>query len=227
MFDGPGTGSATPAGRAIAIGAVRLSLAATCVVALVGRFLWGIQSATFDPANYFAYLTMQSNFAFVIVTAYAGVRGMLDRPVSAWLATTRAAVLGCTITAGIVFALLVQQASQFAVRIDVPWSDQLMHFVVPVLALGEWVLLSRERAQWRAIVFVVGYAVCWGGITMLRGSVVDWYPYFFLDPGQVDGPGEFILFAALSLALFSAVTAAMVLLSRLRRRERGWFARVR
>ena len=222
MFDGPGASSPGSGGRAIAIGLFRLALAITCIVALIGRYLWGLQSATFDSTNFFAYLTMQSNFAFVFITTYTAISGMRGRTESGWLASARAGVLGCTVTAGIVFALLVQQASKFSLRIDLPWSDQVLHFFLPALALVDWFFLPRGgKPRWRAIVFVLGYALTWGGITMLRGSIVGWYPYFFLDPGQVDGPGEFLLFSGLSLALFAGVTAGVVLASRVRIRRKA------
>lgn len=192
-------------------------MALSCLIALVGRYLWGLGSATFEPGNFFAYLTIQSNITFALVTAFAGVwalRGPIDPP---RLASLRAGVLTCTVTAGIVFAVIVQQAGVRAVRVDVPWSDLMLHFWLPAIALLEWFIApGRGRPHWRAIAFVAGYAIVWGALTMLRGSVVGWYPYFFLDPAQLSSPGEFLLYSGLALTAFVAVGAGVIGLARIR-----------
>lgn len=205
------------------MGLARLAGAALGAVALVARFEWGLGSATFSPDNFFAYLTIQSNIVFVLVTVVSGVAALRGRPEAPWLTTLRASVLTCVLTAGLVFAVLVQQSGARGIRIDVPWSDQVLHFVLPVLALADWILApGRGRARWRSIVFVLGYALVWGGLTMLRGSIVGWYPYFFLDPNQVTGLGEFALLSGLALAVFAVLGSVVVGLSRIRpRMERG------
>lgn len=197
-------------------GFAHLILASVCLVALVFRFTWGLGSATFNASNFFAYLTIQSNVAFVAVstlTGFIGLRGGEDPP---WLSTLRAAVLSCTISAGIVFAFLIQQAGEREFRIDVPWSDQLLHFWLPAVALVDWVVSpGRGRAHRFAIAAAVGYPVLWGVITMVRGNIVGWYPYFFLDPQQVSGLGEFALLGGIALTLFAAISVGLVWLSRL------------
>lgn len=205
---------ATVRTRAI-FGMAHLVFATVCVVALIARFVWGLGSATFNASNYFAYLTIQSNMAFAAVSAiagYFGLRGSADPP---WLATLRAAVLSCTVAAGIVFAFLIQQAGERGFRIDVPWSDQILHFWLPAIAIVDWVISpGRGRAHWFAVPAAVGYPVVWGGITLARGAIVGWYPYFFLDPQQVNSFGEFALLCGIALVLFSVVSGGLVVSTR-------------
>ena len=176
-------------------GVARIATALLCAIALVARFIWGLNSATFfSPDNFTAYLTIQSNVAFCIVTAISGTQVLRGTVNLSWLPTLRAIVLSCTVTAGIIFALLIQQAGVRDVRIAIPWSDQLLHFWLPAIALLDWLIApDRGRARWRSVVFVIGYVISWGAITMFRGSLVGWYPYFFLDPAQIDWPQEFLL----------------------------------
>jgi hypothetical protein len=200
-----------------AFGYFRLALALTCVVALIARFIWGLGSATFTASNFFAYLTIQSNLVFVIAQVVAGLVALRARTDPEWLTTIRATVLTCTVTAGIVFAFLVQQAGERGFRIDVPWSDQVLHFILPVFAVADWVLTpGRGRALWRSLGYTLAFTLGWGGITLVRGSVVGWYPYFFLDPNQVSGVAEFSLFSGIAISVFAAVGAGVVGLSRLR-----------
>lgn len=198
-----------------ASGLVRLAAALLCVVALIARFVWGLGTATFTPSNFFAYLTIQSNIAFVVIAAFSGARALHTTHDPPWLATMRAVVLSWTVTAGLVFAVLIQQAGQRGFRIDVPWSDLLLHFWLPAVALLDWLIApGRGRGMWRALPIVLVYPVLWGGVTLVRGAFVGWYPYFFLDPAQVSGPAEFFLFCALALSVFLVVATLIIVLSR-------------
>jgi hypothetical protein len=198
----------------VAVGVTRLVFALVCVIALVSRFLWGLGSATFTASNFFAYLTMQSNIAFVLVSVVAGVVALRGPWDPRWLSIIRSIVLSCTLVAGIVFALIVQQAGARDFPIDVPWSDQVLHFWLPALALIEWIVSpGRVRAPWRILAPLIGYPVVWGVITLVRGASVGWYPYFFLDPVQVTDPLEFVLYSGIALTVFGIVGCGVVALS--------------
>lgn len=197
-----------------ALGFVRLTMAGVCVVSLVARYLWGLGSITFEPGNFFGYLTIQSNMAFVLVASFAGIAALRGGRANPRLDAVRAAVLTCTVTAGVVFAIIVQQSSLRAIRIDVPWSDVVLHYILPAIALLEWAVSPRaHRSSWRVLAVVVGYTLCWGGLTMLRGALTGWYPYYFLDPNQSNDLGEFVLFAGAALVAFAAIGSAVVGLS--------------
>ena len=211
-----------------AIGATRLGLAAFAVVALVARFVWGLGSATFVPATFVGYLTVQSNIAYAtieVVAAIAALRGTGEGP---RLANVRGIVLACTVTSGIVFALIVSQSALRGIRVDVPWSDIVLHFVLPCLALAEWVLVPRADVRWRILAFVLGYPLVWGVLTIIRGAIVEWYPYYFLDPRQLESAVEFFALTGIALAVFVAVGSGLVavphrrgLARPIRRRVRG------
>ncbi len=201
----------------VVVGLVRVLGAVLCTVALIARFVWGLGSVTFTASNFFAYLTIQSNMAFVVVTLLAGVIALRQRRDPRWLTAVRAIVLSCTVSAGAVFALLIEQAGVRGLPIDVPWSDQVLHFWLPALAVLDWIVSpGRGRAPWWSVAFVQLYTVLWGIVTLLRGSVVGWYPYFFLDPAQLSGLGEFLLLSSVALASFAAISVGIVLLSRIR-----------
>lgn len=210
------------------VAGVRFALAALDLVALTARFIWGLGSATFEPANFFAYLTVQSNLALVVVTVLAGIaylRGHTHRQ----LAAIRGAVITCVVTAGIVFGVIVHQSAQLGIRVDVPWSDVVLHWVIPVIALVDWFAVPRPRVKYRIVLFVLGYTVVWGVLTILRGMVVEWYPYYFLDPRQLQSPTEFILLSSIAFGVFTTVGLLLVVIpsrpiTRLRR-ARGSAAR--
>lgn len=207
-------------------GALRLLIAVACLVALVSRFLWGLGSATFTPANFFAYLTIQSSILFLIVTIVAAVvalRGQDDAP---WLDLARATVLSCTVSCGIIFALIIEQSGERGFRIDVPWSDVVLHFVLPAVAVLDWIIgPGRGWAPWRSIAIVLVFMIGWGLVTLVRGPIVGWYPYFFLDPAQLANTGQFLFFASIAVILFGGISTALVAVSRTMPLAERWSAR--
>lgn len=201
----------------MAFGWSRLLTAAVCAVALVDRLFWGLGSQTIAGQNFLAYLTIESNIAFAVLALIAGVIALRMPEDPRWLTTARAVVLSWTITAGLAFALIVWQAGMRGIPITVPWSDIVLHFVLPAWTVIAWVFgPGRRAASWRIVPYVLLYPVIWGVFTIWRGGLVGWYPYYFLDPRQVSGPLEMILTCAIALAIFALVGCGLVALSRLR-----------
>ncbi|MFJ2551487.1 Pr6Pr family membrane protein [Microbacterium sp. NPDC087591] len=197
-------------------GLLRLSAAALCLVALIHRLAWGLASYTIASQNFFAYLTNQSNIAFVVLLAIGGVIALQRDRDPRWLTVALAMVLTWTITAGLVFALLVWQAGIRGIRIDVPWSDQVLHFWLPACTAIAWALSPGHRSvPWRVIPATLVYPLVWGAFTMIRGPLIGWYPYYFLDPRQVSGPAEFLTSSGIALATFAVVATVLVLISRM------------
>lgn len=200
-------------------GALRLAAAAACAAALVHRLFWGLSSRTIAGENFFAYLTVQSNCALVIVLLLGAGLAFYRPADPRWFSVALALVLTWTITAGLAFALIVWQAGLRGIRVDIPWSDHLLHFWLPACTALAWVLTPGHRGvPWWVVPTSLSFPLAWGGVTMWRGPIVGWYPYYFLDPRQVSGPPEFVLTSGAALAIFAAVATALVLVSRVRRR---------
>ncbi|GAA1129081.1 Pr6Pr family membrane protein [Microbacterium natoriense] len=199
-------------------GVLRLAAAAACVIALVHRLFWGLSSRTIAGENFFAYLTVQSNCALVVVLVIGGALAFLRATDPRWFSVCLALVLTWTITAGLAFALIVWQAGIRGIRVDVPWSDQLLHFWLPACTALAWALTPGHReVPWWVVPASLAFPLAWGAVTLWRGPLVGWYPYYFLDPRQVSGPPEFLLTSAVALAIFALVATAIVLISRTRR----------
>ena len=195
-------------------GLIRLGMATLCAVALVHRLAWGLSSHTIAGENFFAYLTVQSNCAFAVLLLIAGIVAFRRDRDPRWLTIALALTLTWTITCGIAFALIVWQAGLRGIRIDVPWSDQLLHFWLPGLAVAGWTLAPGHlRVPWWVVPVAPIYPLLWGLGAMWRGPQVGWDPYYFLDLRQVELP-EFLVSATVALALFALVGTAIVLISR-------------
>jgi hypothetical protein len=193
----------------------RVVVAIVGIVALVGDFQYILGFSSFSTANYFAYFTNQSNAAGVVVLALGAWLSFRRTFDPGWLMTARMLTATFTIISGIVFGLIVSQAGDYNYRIVVPWSSQLLHFWIPSYVITDWIFApGRTAIPWRRVWLVLIYPLVWGGFTMLRGSIVGWYPYFFLDPGQVSGPLEFSAYSGAILLVITGLAAGLIALSR-------------
>jgi hypothetical protein len=147
----------------------------------------------FNPANHFSYFTVLSN-VFAGVVALLGVFS----PVSAQI--RGAAVLYMT-TTGIVYALLLR-----GVDVQTPaYANWVLHVVVPILVVVEWLLApERTTRAWIWLSFPLAYVA----YTLVRGPIVDWYPYPFLDPRQ-NGYGEVLLNSVFVAVVIAALAYAV------------------
>ncbi|WP_291052011.1 Pr6Pr family membrane protein [Herbiconiux sp.] len=215
------TASGARVRRACAL--VRLAVAVLGAVALIFDFDYVLGFSTFSTVNYFSYFTFQSNLLNVIVLGVSGVLLLRGHVVGGFLSSIRATSTTYVVVSGIVFGLIVSQAGSHHYRIDVPWSSQILHFWIPSYMLLDWLIgVGRRRLLWRVVPLVLIFPVIWGVFTLIRGSIVRWYPYFFLDPAQVSGPLEFVMYCGIALGLFAGITAGLVALSRLR--PWGWLS---
>ncbi len=203
----------------VALGVYRLALAGLELLALYGNFNYVLGFSSFATDNFFSYFTIQSAILAVGMLIAAGVTALRAPRDPHWLGIARTVVMCYLLVSGIVFALIVAQASTRAYRIDVPWSDTLLHFVVPALALAGWyvdaVISPRnDPMPWSTLGWVLPFPVLWLIFTLLRGADVGWYPYFFLDPAQVGGPVGIAFYCLLVLGIFLGVAAVLVGVSR-------------
>ena len=92
--------------------------------------------------------------------------------------------------------------------------DHLLHDVVPVAFVAYWaVFVARGRVRWSDIPRWLGFPVVYVIYTLIRGPIVDWYPYPFLDVRTL-GYARTFLNAAVLLASFSAIGAMFVAVDR-------------
>lgn len=200
------------------LGVFRLAVALLEIVALVGNFQYVLGFRFFATTNFFSYFTVQSAMAAVVGLLIAAAFALLAPSDPPWLGVLRTIVTVYVLVSGIVFGLIVVQASTRDYRVDVPWSDTLLHFVVPALVVIAWttdtVLATNPRVPWSTVGWVLVYPSGWLVFTLVRGAEVGWYPYFFLDEAQVDGAVGVILYCALVLVIFVALTAALVAINR-------------
>jgi hypothetical protein len=129
----PPRGGVTNARRAL--GVFRLAIAVIEVVALIGNYQYVLAFPLFASVNFFSYFTIQTAMLAVVTLLVAAAYALLQPRDPPLLGAFRTMVTVYLLVSGIVFALIAVQASTRDYRLEVPWSDTVLHFVVPLLAL--------------------------------------------------------------------------------------------
>lgn len=206
-------------------GFLRLAVLTVGIVALIGDFQYILGFSSFATLNFFSYFTTQSAMIVDVVFAITAVSSFRSPEDPAWLGSVRAVATTYVIVSGIVFGLIISQASTRDYTIEVPWSSQLLHFWIPVYAVIDWLVApGRRPVSWKVLRWVLVFPALWLAFTLIRGPVIGWYPYFFLDPAQVSGLAAQLAYLAGVGVAITAVGAFCVGTSRMREpsvRSRG------
>lgn len=134
-----------------------------------------------DLGHFFSFFTIESNILGCAVL----LGGALADPDShGWSTFRAAATLYITIT-GIVFAALLAHQD---VGLISPWVNDVLHRVIPLAMLVDWVWFDPWPSTSRsAALGWLAAPLAFLAYSLLRGPVVHWYPYPFLDPRRKGG----------------------------------------
>lgn len=165
--------------------------------------------------NYLSFFTNQANLFAGAVLVVGGVVPA-DRLPPWWDGLRGAAVVYLLVTL-IVFAVLLEGLPTAGTI--TPWVNTVVHRLMPVVLVLDWLLIpAAQPARWWRPLAWLAYPVGYLGYSLLRGAVVDWYPYPFLDPR---GPSGYAgLVGSAGAVVVGCFAAALVLdqVGRLRRR---------
>jgi hypothetical protein len=179
--------------------AYRLVIALVIFAALVTEISTLVERGRLEPGNLFSYFTIEANaFAVAVLLISIGWGGS-----SRALVMLRGAATLYMAVTGIVFSLLLAgiEGAEFTA---VPWDNTVLHFLGPIAVVLDWFLdLPRARIAYGGAMVWLVYPLAYGAYSLIRGAIVDWYPYPFLDPDRHGYPS--IAATMLGLTLFGAV----------------------
>ena len=141
------------------------------------RFPTGAENA----ANIFSFFTVLTNLLL-------GITGLLlarGRPLftarggTALRVLHLAAILGIAVT-GVVYHLVLAPLDDPRGLAAV--ANFLLHTAAPVLGVVGWLVVGpRGLTSLRTVLLAAIYPLAWLAVTLVRGAIIDWYPYPFVD----------------------------------------------
>lgn len=161
----------------------RLLAGAIGLVAIIFQMQHGLRFNDLVLSNFFSYFTIQSNIIIVIIFL-AGALISSTRFHTRRFQLLRGAATTYIMTTGIVYFFFLR-GLEAELQTTIPWVNFVLHTALPLYALLDWWLVSTDtRISFRRIGLWILYPVAYLIYTLLRGLVVEWYPYPFLDPGN-------------------------------------------
>ena len=209
----------------LAAGDATLTIMRTVRLITAALALAGILLTAAGPAKLLGllpYFTIQSSLLYGGYVAWISRRaGTETDPVRKGAVTLYVAITG------LVYHLVLDNPhSGFAapavdrVLIDAI-GNQLLHTVVPLLAVLDWLVFdARGRFRWRYAGYWLAYPLAYLAFALVRGAIVDEYPYPFLDVDELGYRGVTITALVFAVA-FWLLGLLFVLIDRLPRRLRG------
>ena len=184
-------------GYKLFFGLLGFSAIVTEIATIVARGNW-------NAANFFSYFTIEANtiaFAILLISAFY----TFAKKKSATLDFLRGASAFFMVVTGIVFAVLLS-GIEGATLTAAPWDNIVLHYLIPIAVALDWIvdppayrIAFKKALNW--LTFPLAYLV----YSLIRGPIVDWYPYPFLNPanggyGQVAVTSVIILIGGIVLA---------------------------
>lgn len=150
--------------------------------------------------NFFSFFTVQSNILLGVGAALLVPNPQRDG--TGFRVLRIAGLIGIAVT-GVVYATLLRGL------VDLDGAAQLtnigFHYLAPLLGVIGWLLFGPwRRLDLRAVVLSLIWPVAWLVYTLIRGEVVDWYPYPFIDVTE-HGYSRVLLNSAGITVIFLAV----------------------
>jgi len=163
-------------------GFLRLLAGLAILSAVIGQFVFTAGRAAINPFNFFGYFTIQSNI-ITMVAFFASAYFILGRKTQpTWVIYLRAITTTIIVLVGLVYNTLLSGAP-LAGSFDLAGSSNILHIIVPIYALVDWLLLpDRTKLPHRGLWLVLIYPLVWLVAILIRGATDGWVPYPFLDP---------------------------------------------
>lgn len=163
------------------IAVFRAGSAVAILVAIVVLFVDRSSGSAFRAVNFFSFFTIQGNIFAMLVLLYGAIRAAGIRPLEPRDWIRGAALLYLSLT-GVVYGLLLS-GYQEALQTTIPWVDTVLHRLIPLVMVIDWIVdPPTTRLNLRDALWWLAYPAVWLAYSLVRGPIVDWYPYPFLDP---------------------------------------------
>ena len=163
----------------------RVFFAVLATIAIIVQLMQSIGEGL-STINFFSYFTIQSNIIAVAVLVWVALKpdsgdGQVLRDI------IRGAPVLYLMVTGIVFAVLLSGLP----LVTVPFANTVLHKIMPVVVMIDWIMdAPRKKVTFRKGLIWMVYPLAWLAYTMMRGYLIGWYPYPFLDPAKMGGYGK-------------------------------------
>lgn len=151
--------------------------------------------------NFFSYFTILCNFLIALSLTF-----------STFMSKTSAGIFfssGSVQTATALYIFIVGLVYNLVLRglwVLTGWQlvvDNMLHVVSPILYILYWLIFSpKEKLNWKNGIYWTIFPLCYLIYSLIRGAIVNWYPYPFLNVGNIGYEKVFVNVFAMFFLFF-------------------------
>ena len=195
----------------------RLFFGLLTLAAIVTQLTIQIQSG-FNVVNFFSYFTNLSNIIAAVVLLIGAFFLFQRREPTVTYDLIRGAATVYMAIVGIVFSILLRNEDLGAL---LPWVNTVLHYIMPIVVVLDWLYLPPSTKliasqSWVWLIFPILYLA----YSLIRGAIVGFYAYPFLNPAKVSGYGGVALYCLAIMVAFLLVSWLIMLLGNRLQRNR-------
>lgn len=188
------------------IAVLRLLLAALQAAAVIALVVPAVRESRMS--NLLSYFTIESNILAAVVLTVASIavlRGgaTTGRTLTLWRGLSTLAM----VVTGIIYTALLRNVD---VQTDSAWTNTVLHYVMPIVLLADWLITPRARLAVLSAAWWLIFPALYLAYSLIRGPIVDWYPYPFIDL-RIHSGGA-VAVTSLVLAVGMAVIALVLVI---------------
>ena len=172
---------------------------------------------TFGLVDFLSFFTIQSNLMVAVCLSFSL---LLPRtaPGNFFLkSSVQSAIALYIFIVGLVYNTMLRGLADFK---GMQWIvDNLLHVAVPILFVIYWFIFTpRTFFQWKQCLYWLIYPFIYTVYSMIRGSIVHWYPYPFLNADSL-GYAKVFINMLLVLSAFCIVSLVIIAVNRSGKKE--------
>lgn len=187
----------------------RIAVGLIVLAAIMTQFIVHVKN-DYDILNFFSYFTNLSNIFAALVLIVTTILLIKNREPSLINNIIRGSATASMILVGITFFLLLRNEDLGSLK---AWVNIVLHYIMPFIMLADWLYNPpTQKFRLKHLLMWAIYPITFLTYTLMRGPIVNWYPYPFLNPDKVDGYGGVAIYTVLILILFIAISIALVTL---------------
>jgi len=195
----------------------RLAFGSLGFITILTQLIYLDHHKALNTLNFFSYFTILSN-VFSVLALLIGAFYLLRRRK---LTSTDNLLRNCVVlymaVTGIIYATLL---SGLSLGLLLPWVNDVLHRLMPIVIVVDW-LYEPSKIKLKQIPLLFVFPIIFVVYTLIRGPIVHWYPYPFLNPTLPGGYGRVLLYCVGILVLFFVLSWLMAYSSRKLKRHIG------
>jgi len=164
----------------------------------------------FNAVNFFSYFTNLSNLFVAVVMFVGAIHRIQHKEPKPWEDLIRGASVAGIAVVGIVFSVLLKNEEMGSLM---PWVNAVSHYIMPIVAVADWLYQPpKSKLALSQLPYWLLFPVLYLGYVLIRGAIVGFYPYPFINLANVGGYPGVLLYSLCIIGLFVVVSAVIIVL---------------